>query len=114
MILWNLTRQCCVADRVATADTSAARMRGLLGRSSLDPGEGLWIVPCESVHTFFMRFAIDLVYLDRDLRVRKIRSAVPPWRASVCWSAHSVVELASGAAAHSGLCKGDQLELLEN
>ncbi len=57
---------------------------------------GLWIVPCESVHTFFMRFSIDLVYLDRSMKVRKVRTSVPPWRISACFLAHSVIELAPG------------------
>lgn len=92
------------------ADRGAKRRKGLLGRNGLEPGEGLWIVPCESVHTFGMRFPIDLVYVDRKLRVRKVRSNVPPWRLSACVSAHSVIELASGAAFASKTQTGDQLE----
>ncbi|MGA2220107.1 MAG: DUF192 domain-containing protein, partial [Terracidiphilus sp.] len=73
------------------ADTGAKRSKGLLGRKGLAPGEGLWIVPCESVHTIGMQFPIDLVYIDRKKRVKKIRSAVPPWRLSACLSAHSII-----------------------
>lgn len=106
----NLTRQAVLAERVEVADRGAKRRKGLLGRNGLGPGEGLWIVPCESVHTFGMRFAIDLVYVDRKLRVRKVRSGVAPWRMSACLSAHSVIELASGAAIESKTQVGDQLE----
>ena len=106
----NLTRQTILAGQVEVADRGAKRRKGLLGRDGLGPGDGLWIVPCESVHTFGMRFAIDLVYVDRKLRVRKVRSGVPPWRLSACLSAHSVIELASGAARASRTEPGDTLE----
>ena len=75
---------------VEVADRGPARTRGLLGRQSLAEGEGLWIVPCEAVHTFGMQFAIDLVFLDRRNVVRKVRSSVPPWRLSGCLRARSV------------------------
>jgi hypothetical protein len=107
----NRTRQTVLADRADKADTSAARRVGLLHHKSLAPGEGLWIVPCESVHTFFMKFPIDLVYLDKRLRVRKVRHAVPPWRLSACLTAHSVLELPAGSAAETGTAVGDELAI---
>ncbi len=70
----------------------------------------MWIVPCEAVHTFFMRFAIDLVYLDRKNRIKKIACGVPPWRLSACLSAHSVLELPSGTVEISKSCRGDFIE----
>lgn len=106
----NLTRQAVLADRVEVADRGARRSKGLLGRNGLKPGEGMWIVPCEAVHTFFMRFPIDLVYVDSNKRVRKVRSGVPPWRMSACFSAHSVIELAVGAIRASNTEPGDILE----
>ena len=93
------------------ADTSAKRRIGLLRHERLDPGEGLWITPCESVHTFFMKFAIDLVYLNRKKRVRKVRHAVPPWRVSACLLAHSILELPAGTAKQTGTERGDQLSI---
>jgi uncharacterized membrane protein (UPF0127 family) len=96
---------------VDLADTSATRRTGLLKHTSLAKGEGLWIVPCESVHTFFMKFPIDLVYIDRRHKVRKVRSAVPPWRLSACLPAHSVLELPAGTAQETGTQVGDELEL---
>ena len=106
----NCTRQTVLACALEVAARGQQRRKGLLGRTALAPHEGLWIVPCESVHTFFMRFAIDLVYLDRRNRVRKVRSAVPPWRLSACLSAHSVLELAPGTIEKTRTEKGDQLE----
>ncbi len=105
----NETRQAVLASAAEVADTSAKRRTGLLKHKTLEPGDGLWIVPCESVHTFFMRFAIDLVYLDRHKKVRKVSRAVPPWRLSACFAAHSVLELPAGTIAETGTAKGDQL-----
>ena len=91
------------------ADTSEKRRTGLLKHERLEPGEGLWIVPCESVHTFFMKFPIDLVYVDRHHKVRKVRNRVPAWRLSACLSAHSIVELPAGTVEESGTQVGDEL-----
>lgn len=106
----NLTRQTVLAESTLLASNSAARNKGLLGRTSLPLGEGLWILPCESVHTFFMKFPIDLVYIDRDKRVKKVRSNVPPWRLSACLSAHSIVELPAGTVLRTQTVSGDTLE----
>lgn len=92
------------------ADTAAKRNKGLLGRKELPHGEGLWIVPCESVHTFGMQFPIDLIYLDRNHKVKKVRSAVRPWRLSACLTAHSIIELPSGTIVESRTQVGDILE----
>jgi uncharacterized membrane protein (UPF0127 family) len=107
----NQTRGTVLGDAITLADTSALRRTGLLKHDHLDPGTGLWIVPCESVHTFFMKFAIDLVYVDRKHKVRKVRHAVGPWRLSACLSAHSILELPPGTARESGTETGDQLEI---
>ena len=107
----NRTRQTVVADAADKADTSAERRTGLLKHSHLAPGEGLWIVPCESVHTFFMKFPIDLVYLDKALRVKKVRSAVPAWRLSACLSAHSILELPAGTIERTQTSVGDAFEV---
>lgn len=106
----NLTRQTELANCVALADTGESRRKGLLGRERLSAGEGLWLVPCEAVHTFGMRFSIDLIYLDRQHRIRKVRSDVRPWRLSTCLSAHSVLELASGRIRETRTQYGDTLE----
>lgn len=106
----NLTRNSVLAGNLEVADTSASRNKGLLGRAGLAAGEGLWILPCQSVHTFGMQFSIDLVYLDRKHRVRKVRSSVPPWRISACLSAHSVLELPSGTIRATETLPGDEIE----
>jgi uncharacterized protein len=105
----NLTRQTELACCAELADHGAARNKGLLGRTHLPPGAGLWIVPCESVHTFFMKFSIDLVYIDRNKRVKKVRSNVGPWRLSACLSAHSIIELPAGVIERTQTLPGDQL-----
>jgi uncharacterized protein len=106
----NVTRGAVLATRLEVADSGPKRNKGLLGRKGLDPGEGLWIIPCESVHTFFMQFPIDLVYLDRKNRIRKLRSAVGPWRLSACLSAHSILELPAGTIQNTKAERGDLLE----
>lgn len=110
MLVRNLTRNTVVAASVEVADSGPKRSKGLLGRKGLDPGSGLWIVPCEAVHTFWMQFPIDLIYLDRDLRIRKLRSNVRPWRLSGCLTAHSVLELGVGTIQASQVMPGDKLE----
>ena len=107
----NITRGVVLADSADLADTSAKRRTGLLKHTELKQGKGLWIVPCESVHTFFMKFPIDLVYLDKRRKVRKVRNAVPPWRLSACFAAHSVLELPAGTAAETGTRVGDELAI---
>lgn len=107
----NLTRGTVLATRLESAHTAQTRKKGLLGRDCLLPGEGLWIAPCESVHTFFMRFPIDLVYLDRDRRIRKVRSSVGPWRLSACFTAKSVLELPAGTIGATRTQRGDELEM---
>jgi hypothetical protein len=106
----NLTRNTVLATRLELADTAAKRSKGLLGRTGLATGEGLWIVPCESVHTFFMKFPIDLVYIDRNHRIKKVRSAVAPWRLSACLTAHSILELPAGTIRATQSHPGDMLE----
>lgn len=107
----NTTRGTTLALSAEVADTGAKRRTGLLKHARLEPGEGLWIVPCESVHTFFMRFPIDLVYLSKKRKVRKVRHSVPAWRLSACLTAHSVLELPAGTIAESGTVAGDMVEI---
>jgi uncharacterized membrane protein (UPF0127 family) len=109
--VFNLTRQTELASRLDVADNSAKRNRGLLGRKLLSPGEGLWILPCQAVHTFGMQFPIDLAYLDRKRRIRKVRSHMSPWRLSACFLAHSVLELPAGILRATETKKGDRLAL---
>lgn len=110
MKVTNSARGTVLAEHMEVARSSSERRKGLLGRRGLAQGEGLWIIPCESVHTFFMRFAIDLVYLDGQHRVKKLRRNVGPWRISVCLAAKSVLELPVGSINDTQTQCGDLLE----
>jgi len=107
----NQSRGTMVADRAEIANTSKLRKTGLLKHERLDSGEGLWITPCEGVHTAGMKFAIDVLFLNKKRKVVKIRPAMPRWRLALCLWAHSVLELPSGTAAATNTAAGDQLEL---
>jgi uncharacterized membrane protein (UPF0127 family) len=107
----NATRDISIGYSIETAETSAQRRTGLLRRSGLKDGTGLWIVPCEGVHTLFMKFPIDLIYIDRKRRVRSVVHGLSPWRFSMCLRAHSVLELPPGTINRTGTQKGDQLEM---
>jgi hypothetical protein len=106
----NRTRETVLATEAEAADTSRKRRVGLLKHESLPPGQGLWIAPCEAVHTFGMRFPIDVLFLDRKHKVLKVRENMPRARISACLWAHSVLELPAGAAAGTATQKGDELE----
>lgn len=107
----NLTRGTSLGDAIEVADDSASRAKGLLKRDGLDEGTGLWIVPCEAIHTFFMRFTIDVIYIDRKRLVRKAVKRLAPWRLSACLPAHSVLELPAGTIDRTNTQKGDRLEI---
>src|SRR3984893_10631685 len=89
----NQTRARMLADRADIADTSAKRRTGLLKHTGLAPGEGLWIVPCEGVHTFAMKFTIDVLFLNKKHKVLKIRPNMKRRRIAMSLLAHSVLEL---------------------
>jgi uncharacterized membrane protein (UPF0127 family) len=102
-----------VCPRVAIADSPRARMKGLLGRRSMAADEGLLLRPAGSVHTAFMRFAIDIVFLDRAMRVLRIEPNVRPWRMAGQRGARVVLEIDAGEAERSGISRGMQLRLDE-
>lgn len=106
----NVTRGKILADQAEVADTSRKRRIGLLKHDSLPPGGGLWIVPCEGVHTFGMKFPIDVIFLDRAKKVLKVRAGMGPRRIALCLRAHSVLELPDRTAAAAETRAGDQLE----
>jgi uncharacterized protein len=100
-----------VCDRCTVADRVLTRTRGLLGRSELSADEGLLLRPTPSIHTWFMRFPIDAVFLDRDLRVLAVRAELGPWRMAGQRGARAVLELAAGEARSRGIRPGTQLLL---
>ena len=108
-MLVNARTGAIVADHLLTAFDSASRRQGLLGRDSLPDGNALIIAPSNAVHTFFMRFPIDIAFVRRDGRVIKVRSAVVPRRLSAAIRGFAVVELPAGALARSRTEAGDIL-----
>ena len=99
-----------IATRVVRADTAGSRAVGLLGRKSMEPGEALWIEPCSSIHTFFMRFPIDVLFLDEKCTVLRVVADMRPWRISPwIWKARSVLELRGGSLRDS-VKAGDVLD----
>jgi uncharacterized protein len=109
-LIVNLTHRnvVCVGE---IADRPLARMRGLMWRGGLPAGEGLLIRPAPSIHTAFMRFPIDAVFLDRSLQVLAVVECLRPWRTASKRSARAVLELPAGESSRRGLCVGDRLEL---
>ena len=100
-----------LAEELEVEQGLIGRGIGLMFRSRLDPGRGMWIVPCNGIHMMFMRFPIDAVFLDSKERVRKVYRKLPQWYGVVwfVWGAHSVLELPSGSTADIDLQRGDQV-----
>lgn len=106
----NTTRNSCLGDKIDVADSSLRRMVGLLGKHSLEPGCGLFIVPSQAIHTVGMAFPIDVVFVDRNYNVVGVREAIPPLRLTrVFWKALGVLELPAGSIGASRTEVGDQL-----
>lgn len=103
-----------LAERLRVPRTALGRALGLMLRRELPAGEGMWITPCNGIHMFFMRFAIDAVFVDRQLRVVRVCAGLRPWRVvPLVLRAHSVLELPEGALGAPGLERGEQLEIRE-
>lgn len=106
----NQTRGTLVAEHVERADTMVRRMRGLMFRTALPEGYGLLLKPCKQIHTHFMRFAIDVIFLDRHGRVVAIQAGMAPFRiGSLVKAADSALEVPAGTAARTGTIPGDLL-----
>ncbi len=100
-----------VCERCLVADSPWLRMKGLLGRRELSDGEGILLRPCASIHMFFMRFAIDAVFLDRDLQVVRVAPNLKPWHMASKRRAKMVLELPAGACEREGIREGDRLSV---
>jgi uncharacterized membrane protein (UPF0127 family) len=99
-----------LADRLLVPRTFVGRGLGLMFRGGLPPGQGMWIRPCNGIHMFGMRFAIDAVFVDRGLRVVRVYRSLRPWRiVPLVFGAHSVVELPSGTVGDLSLPRGEPL-----
>ncbi len=113
MICRNLTKGNVVASRLVVADTWETRRRGFLGRASIEPGEGMLLVPCWAIHMIGMKFPLDVVFLDRDMRVVDVAADVKPGVLNrSCRKAHSTLELPAGTAAAKKIEKGDTLQIV--
>jgi uncharacterized membrane protein (UPF0127 family) len=102
-----------VARDLELASDSRSRNKGLLGRDSLAAEAAMIIAPCNAVHTFFMRFSIDVVFADRQGRVVKVCHHLKPWRIGVGWGGFAAIELAAGAVDHGSVAAGDLLRVVE-
>lgn len=112
MRLVNLSRQEVLVENLDVADTSWRRMKGLLGRTGLPPDCGLLITRCNNIHTFFMKFPLDLIFLDKAMAVVRTIEALPPWRVVLpVRRATSVVELEGGFLQGRPVSVGEELRM---
>ena len=112
LVLRNARTGRVVADRLLPALDSESRRRGLLKHTSLDEGEAMIIAPTNAVHTWFMKFDIDIAFVTRDGRVLKTRDSVPPWRMSGAFGGYAVIEMRGGSFAAADTAPGDVLEVV--
>src|SRR5436309_3000919 len=114
MIVKNSSRGTLLGEAIEVADTAVRRVKGLLGRECLEDGQGLLFKQCSSLHTLFMRFPIDILFIDKAGKVMRSRSDVKPFKfVAAPWRAHYALELPSGAIHKSGTKVGDRLLFLE-
>lgn len=113
MVIRNTTTGDVIADNAGQADTTLARMKGLLGRSGMEPGEALVITPCVSIHTIGMRFPIDVVFFDASYKAVKALKHIKPNRLTTLYmSAKGVIELPAGTLDRSPVNEGDEIEIV--
>ncbi len=113
-IITNSANNNVLADKLLVADNFFARLKGLIGKKSLEPGEGLLLVPCNSVHTMFMKFDIDVIFLDAGYKILKMIPGLVPWRISIpVPGAKYVLELPPGTIKATGTKTGDCLVVQE-
>jgi hypothetical protein len=114
LMIVNRTRQdSVVCSHVEVADSIWKRLRGLLGRDGLEQGHGMLFRGESSIHSAFMRFRFDAVFMDRELRVVGLAPDIPPWRARAAKGARNILELGAGEISRTGLVTGDQLAEIE-
>lgn len=108
-LLINRQTKVVVATRLIPAFDSKSRRTGLLKHKTLEEGVAMLIAPSNSIHTFFMRFPIDVAFVAKDGRILKVKAGLRPWSLAASWRAHAVVEMAEGAIARVGVRPGDVL-----
>ncbi|OPY55963.1 MAG: hypothetical protein A4E55_02283 [Pelotomaculum sp. PtaU1.Bin035] len=113
MLLVNLTNETILADHIEVASSFNKRLKGLIGRSSLNHGEALILLPCNSIHTFFMNFPIDILFIDKEMVVLQAIKNIRPFRFSpVIHRSHMVIELPAGRLAATGAGVGHHLQFI--
>lgn len=113
MRAFNLTQNVVIVANLEVADTALARMKGLLGRSSLSADSGLLITHCNSIHMLFMKFALDVIFLDRFDQVVGLVQNIPPYAVSpIYWRATKAIEVAAGTITLTRTKLGDKLSLV--
>jgi len=113
MKIINKNNNAIIAEEVIVAKTILTRLKGLLGRKELRKNEALLLSPCNSIHTFFMRFPIDVLFLDRNNKIVKILSSFAPFRLSgIYFKAFSALELPAGAAKNSSTRENDIIQVI--
>ena len=111
----NVTRDVRLTECGRVADGFFTRLVGLLRNKSLEHGDGLWIVPCNSIHSIGMKFVFDAVFFDKDLKVVHLMQEMKPWRISkIVFAAYSVLELPAGLIAQTSTALGDQFEMRQS
>ena len=111
MVARNISRNALLAEKCTHARTFFSRLLGLQFKKDLPSGYGLLITPCKSIHTFFMRFPIDAVFIDENNTVLRVLEGIKPWSVSkVVWNSRSVLELPGGVVSATGTSVGDKLE----
>lgn len=113
MQVYNKTKKTVLASDLKVADTLYSRLKGLLGKNELNAGSALWIKDCPSVHTFFMRFNIDVVFLNDKMQVTRVVKNLPPWRCTKFFQFknRSCIELSSSTQISDLVSKGDFLDV---
>lgn len=113
MIVKNETKGTILAQNISVANNFIKRFSGLMFKENLPPGTGLLIDPCNSIHMFFMRFPLDVVFIDEDQNVVHLIENILPWKCSkIIWKSHSVLELPIGTIRNTFTKIGDKLKLI--
>lgn len=102
-----------ISEKLSVAESFLERAKGLLGRNSLELNETLWIKPCNNIHTFFMKFNIDCIFINRSMQIEKIYASVPPFRIiGPVWKSFSIIEAPAGFCEKWNLKKGDRIHVV--
>ena len=110
--IFNVTRRVVVTQQAKLATSLGQRMKGLLGRSGLSANEALVLKPCSSIHTFFMRFAIDVLFLDKNMHIIKLIQHMPPNRLTpLVWASLMAIELPAGKVSQTNTQLGDIIDI---